>query len=218
MGGLGEEPMNGLPRVPWAGVQTKHHLCGPPSRPALELWINGISVPRPGLRRLRLLLAVWSQACCLTPLYLHVLNYKTSISGPTFQGGWGLNKAITWEYTEEALACCQPYGVPFCFGGQVCLFLLYSCFAIRKQILVELGSFFFFKFLLFFIFIFLIVVQLHLSAFSPHTSTPPQTIPPPSPISTLPLDFVHVSFIVVPVNPSLHCSLPTPLWLLLDCS
>ena len=38
------------------------------------------------------------------------------------------------------------------------------------------------------------------------------------PTSTLPLDFVHVSFIVVPVIPSSHCPLPTPPWLLLDCS
>ena len=65
-----------------------------------------------------------------------------------------------------------------------------------------------------FIFIFLIfkifiVIQLQLSAFSPHPSTPPQPNPPPSPASTLPLDFVHVSFIVVPVNPSPHCPLPT---------
>ena len=45
-----------------------------------------------------------------------------------------------------------------------------------------------------------------------------QPIPPPSPTSTLPLDFVHVSFIVAPVDPSPHYPLPTPLWLLLDCS
>ena len=64
-----------------------------------------------------------------------------------------------------------------------------------------------------------IVIQLQLSAFSPHPSTPPQpNPPPPSPASTLPLDFVHVYFIVVPENPSPHCPLPTPLWLLLDCS
>ena len=63
-----------------------------------------------------------------------------------------------------------------------------------------------------------IVIQLQLSAFSPHPSTPPQPNSPPSPASTLPLDFVHVSFIVVPVNPSSHCPLPTPLWLLLDCT
>ena len=55
-----------------------------------------------------------------------------------------------------------------------------------------------------------IVVQLQLSAFSPHPSTPPQPVPHPVPTSTLPLDFVHVSFIVVPVNPSPLCPLPTP--------
>ena len=46
--------------------------------------------------------------------------------------------------------------------------------------------------------------------------TPSEPTSPPT--STLPLDFVHVSFIVVPVNPSPYCPLPTPLWLLLDCS
>ena len=65
---------------------------------------------------------------------------------------------------------------------------------------------------------FFIVIQLQLSAFSPHPSTPPQLNPPPFPASTLPLDFVHVSFIVVPENPSPHYPLPPPLWLLLDCS
>ena len=53
-----------------------------------------------------------------------------------------------------------------------------------------------FSALFFFIFI---VIQLQLYAFSPHPSTPPQLNPPPSPTSTLPLGFVHVSFIVVPV-------------------
>ena len=61
-----------------------------------------------------------------------------------------------------------------------------------------------------------IVIQLQLCAFSPHPSTPPHPNTPPSPTSTL--DFVHVSFKVVPVIPSPHCPLPTPLWLLLDCS
>ena len=65
---------------------------------------------------------------------------------------------------------------------------------------------------------FLIVIQLQLSAFSPPPSTPSHLNPPPSHTSTLPLDFVHVSFIVVLENPSPHCPLPTPLWLLLDCS
>ena len=42
------------------------------------------------------------------------------------------------------------------------------------------------------------------------TPPSPQPNPPPSPASTLPLGFVHVSFIVVPENPSPHCPLPTP--------
>ena len=57
--------------------------------------------------------------------------------------------------------------------------------------------------------IFFIVIQLQLYAFSPRPSTPPQLNPPPSPTSTLPLDFVHVSFIVVPENPS--PTIPSPL-------
>ena len=51
-----------------------------------------------------------------------------------------------------------------------------------------------------------------------HPPPPPQPNPPPSLASTLPFGFVRVSFIVVPENPSPHCSLPPPLWLLLDCS
>ena len=63
-----------------------------------------------------------------------------------------------------------------------------------------------------------IIVQLQLSAFSPHPFTPPQPNPPPSLASTFPLGFVHASFIVVPENPSPHCPFPRPLWLFLDCS
>ena len=66
-----------------------------------------------------------------------------------------------------------------------------------------------------FFFNFFIVIQLQLSAFSPYPSTPPQPIPPPSLTSTLPLDFVLVSFIVAPVDPSPHYTMPTLLWLLL---
>ena len=69
-----------------------------------------------------------------------------------------------------------------------------------------------------FSFLIFIVIQLQLCAFSPHPSTPPQPNLPPSPTSTLPLDFVHVSFTVVPVIPSPNCPLPTPPWLLLDYS
>ena len=63
-----------------------------------------------------------------------------------------------------------------------------------------------------------IIVLLQLSAFSLHPSTLPQPNPPLSLASTFPLGFVHVSFIVVPENPSPHCPLPPPLWVLLDCS
>ena len=74
----------------------------------------------------------------------------------------------------------------------------------------------------FFIFLFFKILYCYLitlvCAFSPHPSTSLQLNPPPSPTSMLPLDFVHVSFIVVSVIPSPHCPLPTPPWLLLDCS
>ena len=59
-------------------------------------------------------------------------------------------------------------------------------------------------------FLIFIVIQLQLYAFSPHPSAPPQLNPPPSPTSTLPLDFVRVSFILVPVIPSSHCPPPSP--------
>ena len=68
-----------------------------------------------------------------------------------------------------------------------------------KIIKVICMLFYFLFILLFYYFIFktfFIVVQLQLSAFSPHPSIPTQPIPPPSPVSTLPLEFVHVSFIV----------------------
>ena len=58
--------------------------------------------------------------------------------------------------------------------------------------------------LYFFFFLISIVIQLQLYAFSPYPSIPPQLNPPPSPTSTLPLDFVAVSFIIVPVIPSPH--------------
>ena len=74
------------------------------------------------------------------------------------------------------------------------------------------------KKIIFFFKKFFIVTQLQLSAFSPHPANPPQPNPPPSPASTLPLDFVHVSFILIPENCSPHYPLPIPLWLLLDCS
>ena len=67
-------------------------------------------------------------------------------------------------------------------------------------------------------FLIFIVIQLQFSAFSPHPSTTPQLNPPPSPTSTLPLDFVLVSFIVDPIDRSPRYPLPTLLWLLLHHS
>ena len=51
-----------------------------------------------------------------------------------------------------------------------------------------------------------------MSAFSPHSSTPPQPNPHPSLASTLPLGFVYVPLIVVPENASSHCSLSPPFY------
>ena len=69
-----------------------------------------------------------------------------------------------------------------------------------------------------YLFLIFIIIQLQLSAFYPHPSTPPQPNPSPFPTAALVLDFGHVSFIIVPYNPSTHCHLPTPLWLLSVCS
>ena len=92
---------------------------------------------------------------------------------------------------------------------------IYCHFTVRSFDLFFLEDHYFI-FIYFFI-NYLIFVQLQLSAFSPHPSTPPQPNLPPFPASTLPLGFVHVSFIVVPENPSPHCPFPPPLWLL-HCS
>ena len=66
-----------------------------------------------------------------------------------------------------------------------------------------------------FIFIVFYYCLLQLSAFSLHPSHPAQPNPPASPASTLPLGFVHVSFILVPEKPTHRYPLPTPFWLLL---
>ena len=96
--------------------------------------------------------------------------------------------------------------------------LVLSTVSIFTMTIFAIKPLLFFHILFIYFLTFFIVVQLQLSAFSLHPSTPPQLSPPPSPTSTLPLGFVHVSFIVVPENPSPHYPLPTPLWLLLDCS
>ena len=67
--------------------------------------------------------------------------------------------------------------------------------------------------LFFFLIKFLLLFNYSCLPFLPIPPPQPQPNPSPSPASTLPLDFVHVSFIVVPVIPSPHYPLPTPLWL-----
>ena len=83
---------------------------------------------------------------------------------------------------------------------------------------VRKGLFFFFLQKKNFILFIFIVVQLQLSVFTPHHSPPPQPNPPSSLASTPSLGFVHVSFIVIAENPSLHYPFPPPFWLLSDCS
>ena len=76
------------------------------------------------------------------------------------------------------------YTALFCYITLFTLITLHPC-KVEKSIL----------------FLNFIVIQLQLYAISPHPSPPPQLNPPPSLPATLPLDFVHVSFIVVPVIP-----------------
>ena len=64
---------------------------------------------------------------------------------------------------------------------------------------------------------FLLLFNYSCMPFLPIPPPHPSQSQPLSPTSTLPLDLVHVSFKVVPVIPSPHCPLPTPLWRLLDC-
>ena len=59
---------------------------------------------------------------------------------------------------------------------------------------------------------FFIVVQVQLCALSSHPSPPPQPSPPPSAVSTPSHYTVHVSFIIVPANPSpFFPIIPSPL-------
>ena len=98
------------------------------------------------------------------------------------------------------------------------LFPIFSHLSFLSFSLLSLGLHFLYLlkciFLLQYLFFNYFIVQSQLSAFSPHPSTPPQLNPPPSPTYTLPLDFLHVSFIVAPVNPFPHYPLSSPLWLL----
>ena len=60
----------------------------------------------------------------------------------------------------------------------------------------------FYFILFYFILFYFIVVQVQLSAFPPHSSSPIKTIPTSLPGFWPTLGFVHVSFIPVPENPS----------------
>ena len=112
-------------------------------------------------------------------IYLSFLIYSQSFNDESFQHG-----SSFWKQEEDGGTSHPTQTFP---GVQV----------------PECQPFFFFFFFL--IKHFFNVVQLQLSAFSPHPSISPQPNPPPSPASTLHLGFVHVSFIVVPVIPSSHC-------------
>ena len=81
------------------------------------------------------------------------------------------------------------------------LFTLLNC---------PLFTLFFREFYYRFLIKFFIVIQLELSAFPPHPSTPHQTNPPPPPFQA-PLNFLHVSSIVVPLITSPQC--PFPIWI-----
>ena len=98
------------------------------------------------------------------------------------------------------VSCSGSLWVPLAWDS---LWFLDLCDFFSHQIR-EIFHRYFFKQVFFLFFLIFIVNQLQLCAFSPHPSTPPQVKPPPSPTSTLPLGFVHVSFIVVPENPSRH--------------
>ena len=134
---------------------------------------------------------------------------------PSRVGSWGLFCVLltppSWGDTRTSQGLTLAF-LLLSGAGSYCMARVLDCshsFVLRATTNMRALNFFF---------KFLIVIQLQLSAFSPHPSTPPQSNPSPSPTSTLPLDFVHVSFRVVPVIPSPHCPLPTPPCPLLDCS
>ena len=77
------------------------------------------------------------------------------------------------------------------------------------SVLFSLGFFFlFFLFIPFYFFLFFLFYCCSITVVC--IFSPPQPNPDPSPASTLPLSFVHVSFIVVPENPSPHCPFSPP--------
>ena len=122
----------------------------------------------------------------LLPLYLEP-------RGRTLMSVFQFLKRAIFPHAHSFVCCISL----FRFASRAFFYLLF-------KIQIEHHLLFFYNFNFF------IVTQLQQCAFSPHPSTTPQLNPPPFPTSILPLDFVHVSFIVVPVIPSPHCPLPTP--------
>ena len=114
------------------------------------------------------------------------------------------------EWTKELWYspgwCGSVDWVPACIPTNSALGFPFFPYLHKHMLFAEFFAFFTSIFKLFF------VVQLKLSAFSPHLSTPQQPNPPPSPASNLPLGFVYVPFTAVPENPSPHCPFNPPLW------
>ena len=108
--------------------------------------------------------------------------------------------------------CCCPFISCFLFNNLLSYLYLQaaaSCsiiFFFSRNIYVVLCLFFF---------NFYFVVVLHYSClhFSPHLSTPPKTKPTSLECFHHPHGVVHVSFTVVPENPSPHYPFPPPLCL-----
>ena len=113
---------------------------------------------------------------------------------------------------------CSPFAG--CGGGSSSPVYLGGLSPATSLLQVSRFFFFFMVYNLFFYFEILFIYFYSVTIvclFSPSLHPTPAE-PPPSPTSALPLDFVLVSFLVAPIDPSPHYPLPTPLWLLLHCS
>ena len=113
-----------------------------------------------------------------------VRGCKGSEKQPVFL--WPISWNAVWFHM------CPRYTT--CYTGFISV-MVSKLYSIRFQYTLKVITFFLFL-------NYFIVVQLQLSAFSPHHCPHPSQ--PTSLASTLPLGFVHVSFIVVPSNPFPH--------------
>ena len=96
-------------------------------------------------------------------------------------------EATILEKIKTEVSLCKVVKIGLIYFNFICKYV-----SLRDNILK-------FYFILFFNYF--IVVQLQLSVFTPHHFPLPQPNPPPS-LASNPLGFVHMSFIVVPENPS----------------